>query len=424
MTERAVEVDVLDVVGGGRGLARVGRDVWLVAGALPGERVEAVVERRRAGVIEARCVRSAGTPHPARLDHPCPRSDVCGGCDWSHVDAERGAQLKNAVAAGAARTHPEAAARLAAAPVRQSSASYRLRARLHWDPGRGRLGFYATRSRAVADITDCRVVSPRLADAVRPIAEALAASCPGTVDVEWMEDLRGTAAVAAIRPARPGSRRLEASWVPTPQTLGGVVDGFHVLDRTGRPSGGWGRTSVHMYLPWVLEVPIGAFFQGNRHLVPWLFARVAACVGADPRPVFDLHAGVGFLAAAARWASDRPLTLVEPNRVAAEAALRNLPRATVHVGRTAEEWATTVDSLPRDACVLLDPPRSGCSPELRRAIVDRGARTVVMLSCDPATWARDVRFFTEHGFALRDVELVDLFPHTHHVEVLSVLERR
>ncbi len=424
MTGRSVEVDIVDVVGGGRGLARVGREVWLVSGALPGERVEAVVERRRAGVIEARCVRSVGAPHPSRLDCPCPRSDRCGGCDWSHVDAERGAWLKNAVAAGAARTHPEAAARLAGAPVRPSRASYRLRGRLHWDPERTRLGFYAARSRTVADITDCRVVSPRLATAVGRITEALAGSCPCAVDLDWIEDLDGTSAVAAIRPAGQGPPRLDPDWVPAPQPLLGVVDGFHALDRSGRPTGGWGPTSVRMQVPWVLEVPVGAFFQGNRHLVPWLFARVAACVGTDPRPVFDLHAGVGFLAAAARWASDRPLTLVEPHRVAAEAARRNLPQATVHVGRTAEEWATSTDTLPHDAWVLLDPPRSGCSPQLRRALVDRGVRAVVMLSCDPATWARDVTFFESHGLALVDVELVDLFPHTHHVEVVSVLERR
>jgi len=424
VTGRSVEVDILDVVGGGRGLARVGRDVWLVSGALPGERVEAVVERRRAGVVEARCVRSTGPPHPTRLDHPCPRSDRCGGCDWSHVDAERGARLKSAVAAGAARTHPGAAARLAAAPVLQSSANYRLRARLHWDPESRQLGFYAARSRTVADIDGCRVISPRLAAAVEPIAEALAASCRGAVDLEWIEDLDGTTAVAAIRPASQSASRLDTRWVPTPESLRRVVDGFHVLDRSGRPTGGWGQTSVQMRLPLVLEVPVGAFFQGNRHLVPWLFARVAACVGTDPRPAFDLHAGVGFLAAAARWASDRELTIVEPNRVAAEAALRNLPGADVRVGRTAEEWSSTLDGFPRDACVLLDPPRSGCSPQLRRAVADLGARTVVMLSCDPATWARDVTFFEDHGFVLVDVELVDLFPHTHHVEVLSVLEHR
>jgi 23S rRNA (uracil1939-C5)-methyltransferase len=419
-----VAVDIVDVVGGGRGLARVGSDVWLVAGALPGERVATVVERRRAGIVEASCVGAVGARHPARLAHACPRADQCGGCDWSHVDPEGGAPLKAAVAAGAARTHPDAAASLAAARVQPSPASYRLRARLHWDPDRARLGFYAARSWTVADITDCRVVSPRLAAAVQPIARALAGACPAPVDLEWIEDLAGEATVVAMRPARRGPARLPADWVPPRRPLVGVVDGFHRLDRSGRLGEGWGRTSVRMLLPWPLDVPVGAFFQGNRHLVPWLFDRIADRVGRDRRPVFDLHAGVGFLAAAARWAADRPLTLVEPNATAAAAARRNLPDAEVHAGRTAEEWAGSAGRQPGDSCVILDPPRSGCSSRLLRVLADWGPRTIVMLSCDPATWARDVSFLGDHGYVTHETELVDLFPHTHHVEVLSVLERR
>ena len=139
--------------------------------------------------------------------------------------------------------------------------------------------------------------------------------------------------------------------------------------------------------------------------------------------MFDLHAGVGYLAAAARKAAARPLTLVEHNRAAAEAARRNLPGAVVHAGRTAESWAESTDELPDDACVLLDPPRSGCDSALLRFLANRRPRKIVMLSCDPATWARDVSFLGGHGFPLGLVELIDLFPHTHHVEVLSVLER-
>jgi 23S rRNA (uracil1939-C5)-methyltransferase len=414
-------VEIVDVVGGGRGLARVDDQTWLVAGGLPGERTDARPERRRAGVVEARVSGEVASRHPSRLPTPCPHSEVCGGCDWSHVDARTGAPLKAAVAAGAARPFPDLAARLRAATVHPSDSGYRLRARLHWDPGTRRLGFFGPRSWNVADITRCRVISPRLSAARLPLAEALADRCPARVDVDWIENLDGSGAVAALRPGRRGPRRLDVRWLPEPAAVGHAVDGFQLLDRDGCRLEGWGSGSVVMDLPVRLEVPVGAFFQGNRHLVRWLFDRIADAVGPEPVAAIDLHGGVGFLAAAAVAAGRRQVIVVEPQRDAATAAARNLPDATVHVGWTAEKWAERNERASRDVCVLLDPPRSGCAPTLVRHLASWRPRRIVMLSCDPATWARDAAALIGAGYRIDELELVDLFPHTHHVEVLSAL---
>jgi tRNA/tmRNA/rRNA uracil-C5-methylase (TrmA/RlmC/RlmD family) len=182
-----------------------------------------------------------------------------------------------------------------------------------------------------------------------------------------------------------------------------------------------------MGLPVPLEVPVGSFFQVNRHLVPALFDRVGDLAGGDELPIWDLHAGVGFLAAAVTSArgpggSDAPLVLVEPYRGAARAAQRNLPGAAVAVGRTAEAHLDRHRQLPRAALVLADPPRSGFEPSLRTALARWRPRRLLMLACDPATWARDTAFLLEHSFDLVSVELFDLFPSTHHVEVVALLE--
>ena len=71
---------------------------------------------------------------------------------------------------------------------------------------------------------------------------------------------------------------------------------------------------------------------------------------------------------------------------------------------------------------LTDPPRAGMSAELRRRIAGWHPRRLFMMACDPATWARDTSFFLARGYGLRHLELVDLFPYTHHVEVLAMLE--
>lgn len=411
-----------ELAGGGRVVARHRGEVWLIAGALPGETVRAGVERRRAGIVEARALAVVADPHPARVASPCPHAPTCGGCDWPHVEPAQGAALKRQIAAGAARGVPELAARLAGAPVTASQLGYRLRARLHWSRETGVLGFYGPRSWTPVPIPHCRVISPRLGAALPRLAEALSGSADGPVDLEWLEDLDGSRAVAALRAARGGPDPPPASWLPDRSALAGVVDGFHRLSPAGAVIRGWGEEVVVMALPRPLQVPVGAFFQGNRHLVPWLFDRIGELAGAEPVDTFDLHAGVGFLAAAAAVAGERRLTLVEPFRPAAIAAAGNLPEATVAVGRTAEAWLARHRRLPREVLVLADPPRAGLSAPLRGRLAGWHPSRIVMLSCDPATWTRDVAFLSSRGYDLVHVELVDLFPSTHHVEVAAVLE--
>lgn len=419
--DSAVSLVAEKLVGGGRALAHHDNSTWMVAGALPGERVRAEVTRRRAGIIEARTVEVVSEPHPARLKDPCPRSDVCGGCDWPHVDPIAGAKLKAASAAEAARSFPELARGVAAARCHLSEPGYRLRARLHWDGELRRLGFFEHRSHKVVSIEPCRILTPRLMQALPAIEEALSKSCGERADLEWLEG--SGAAVAALRPAKSGPRKIDAAWLPEADDLAPAVSGFHRLSSSGRISAGWGATEVVVELPIPLVVPIGSFFQSNRHLIGPLFDRVAELVGAGETPVYDLHAGVGYLAAAARHAGERELTLVEPHREAAMAARRNLPAARVVVGSTAEAFFAGASSLPSESIVITDPPRAGLSKALRRQLAQWRPKKILMLGCDPATWARDAGFLCGHGYQPQDVEVFDLFPSTHHLEILALLER-
>jgi 23S rRNA (uracil1939-C5)-methyltransferase len=411
------------LIGGGRAIAHHGGSTWMIEGALPGEHIRALPLRRRAGIVEATTVSVESAAHPARLADPCPQTGLCGGCDWPHVDPARGARLKSDVASEAARGFQELAELIASAPIRTSEDAYRMRARLHWDPARRRLGFYEYRSRRVASIESCRVLTPAIPQALPLLESALGASCHALVDLEWLEGTATGDVVAALRPAKGGPAEIEPEWVPAEATLGSMVRGFHSLQKSGQQRAGWGASEVVIELPIPLTVPIGAFFQGNRHLILPLFKRVAELVGDQPTPVYDLHAGVGYLAAAARFAGDRQLTLVEPNTTAAHAARRNLPGSNVVGGTTAEEFIGSSQTLDRNAIVITDPPRTGLSRALREHLAQWLPERILMLGCDPATWARDAGFLGIHGYQVRVVELFDLFPSTHHVEILALLER-
>jgi tRNA/tmRNA/rRNA uracil-C5-methylase (TrmA/RlmC/RlmD family) len=284
-----------------------------------------------------------------------------------------------------------------------------------------RFGFYEQQSRRVASLDSCRVLSPRLMRSLPKLTKAFSKRCAEHVDLDWIQGTDADDTVVALRTAKGGPNEIDAAWVPGPDDLGSVISGFHILSRAGRLYGGWGATEVRIELPIPLIVPIGSFFQGNRFLIDPLFRRVAELVGGDPTPVFDLHAGVGFLAAAARFAAERDLTLVEPYREAAMAAGRNLPGAQV-VGNTAEAFVADAGDLPVGSLVITDPPRAGLSKDLRVRLARWKPQRILMLGCDPATWARDAGFLSDHGYRPEVVEIFDLFPSTHHVEILALLE--
>jgi len=413
-----VELRAIKLIGGGRVLAHADGATWMVQGGLPDEVLRAEPQRRRARIVEARTIDILDNPHPARLDHPCPHSESCGGCDWPHVDPRAGSELKILVAAEASARFPEITELIRDASVKASPSSYRLRNRLHWDPRSGTLGFYGARSWRVAEITDCRIISPTLSSIMPELKRAVSECCPQPVDVEILEG--GDHVIAALLPARGGPEHMPRGWVPTSRACPGLA-GFHRLDRASGFLPGWGLDNVRMDLPIDLEVPIGSFFQGNRHLISWLFERIAGLVGPGDEPVYDLHGGVGFLAAAASWAGRSDLTVVEVHTGTAKAAERNLPNAVVSP-TTAEAFVETQETLPSRAVVITDPPRSGMTKELRAQIVTWKPERIVMLGCDPATWSRDAAELMDHGYELTHIELVDLFPFTHHVEILAVME--
>jgi 23S rRNA (uracil1939-C5)-methyltransferase len=402
-------VEIVELAGGGRGFARVDGQAWFVSGALPGERVEVEVERRRAGVVEARATEIL-LPSSAREPDPCPVAWACGGCDLAHVRREAAEAVLRATVTGALRhAPPELAVACRSARVVLSPLRWRLRSRLHWDPAARVLGFLGPRSHRVVDIAPCRVISELLSGARPALARALGEAGLAAGELEWLEDLDGGRAVAGWW----GAGRPPSTDVPG-------LAGWQRLDAAGPIAGdGWGDDGVVMRLPVPLFVPVGAFFQGNRHLAPGLFARVGEiAAGAECRRVVDLYGGVGFLAAAARHAGIAEAVVVESHAAAAAAARRNLPGADV-VAATAESYL----GAPGEAAgtmAVIDPPRTGLSDEARGGLLAWNPEAVLLVGCDAARFGRDGGALLRGGYRLESLEIWDLFAGTHHAEIVAL----
>jgi tRNA/tmRNA/rRNA uracil-C5-methylase (TrmA/RlmC/RlmD family) len=147
----------------------------------------------------------------------------------------------------------------------------------------------------------------------------------------------------------------------------------------------------------------------------------------EPAPgesVLDLYAGVGLFAAFLGEAvgPGARVVAVEGDREACRHARRNL-------GRSAEVATGPVDRVLSSAydepfdLVVLDPPREGAKRAVVEQVVDRAPRAVAYVACDPAALARDVAIFAQHGYSLTRLRAFDLFPMTHHVECVALLEK-
>jgi len=168
------------------------------------------------------------------------------------------------------------------------------------------------------------------------------------------------------------------------------------------------------------------FWQSHVEAPRVLVETVLSLVEPSPgEKVLDLYAGVGLFAAylADVVAPSGRVVAIEGSRLASREARANLPSSVgVEHGPVEQVLASAYDE-PFDV-VVLDPPREGARRKVVTQIVDRGPRAVAYVACDPAALARDVATFAGLGYSLRELRAFDLFPMTHHVECVALLERR
>ncbi|MCB7138124.1 class I SAM-dependent RNA methyltransferase [Cellulosimicrobium marinum] len=182
------------------------------------------------------------------------------------------------------------------------------------------------------------------------------------------------------------------------------------------------------------RVAAAGFWQVHRAAPAALAEAVLAAVGdVDGARVLDLYSGAGLFALplAAAAGPDGRVVAVEGDERAVRDARRNahgLDTVELHHGaveRVLAGHGEGAEAVARGGAdvVVLDPPRVGAGRGVVDAVAGTGARRVVYVACDPAALARDVAYLGEHGYALRGLRAFDLFPHTHHLEAVAVLER-
>jgi 23S rRNA (uracil1939-C5)-methyltransferase len=414
-------LDIEKAAAGGRMLARHDGQVVLVAGAIPGERVAARVERAERGVMFAQ-VAEVLEPSPDR--RAVAGEPRCGGNVFAHIEYSRQLTLKGEIIQDAFRRIGRIPLPGAPAVMGSPEHGYRMRARLHVRGGR--IGFYLEGSHTVCDAIATGQLSPATCEWVVATERSIAENgLTGLTSIEVAENILGTERACHIEldssahardytPIAEGLAGLSAQLMDRPGivVLAGTPSVSDSIDVDDEPS--------HLLS---LSRDVRAFFQGNRFLLQSLVREVIGLV--TPGAVLDLYAGVGLFGlslAAAGWG---PVTAVEGDTVAGADLARNAKVFGSRVNavhRSVESFLAAATHVAQ-ATVVVDPPRTGISKDAMTHLIRLQPSRIVYVSCDVATLARDARAFRDAGYDLERVRGVDLFPNTAHVETVAVLAR-
>ena len=433
-------VHIDDLTHDGQGVARRDGKAVFVEGGLPGEEVECVYTVRRNRRDEAQAVNIL-TPAPERVEPRCGHYALCGGCSLQHLASERQLAIKQRWLLDSlthiGKVQPEQVLEPLTGPLWHYRRRARLGVKYVTKKARVLVGFRERRSAFIADLQRCEVlderVGGRLADLARLIETLsirdrlpqIEVACgddqvalnlrvlapPDDADIAALHDFGERHGFTCyLQPGGPDSVRtlteFAANLPPTTDGLRYAVPDFNLN---------------LAFQPW-------HFIQINAAINRQLVTRVSELLVVGPTDrVLDLFCGLGnFTLALARQA--REVVGVEGDSSLVEWAGRNAARNHLENARfhAADLAAPLEDQLwlqGRYDRVLLDPPRSGAL-ELLPKLALLGVQRLVYVSCHPATLARDVgELVHRFGYRLESAGVVDMFPHTAHVESVAVLKR-
>ena len=419
---RTVEVDIVEIGARGDGIARLGDDLVFVPFTVPGDRVVARVESRRGDGLAAALV-EVTRPGPGRTEPPCPHYRRCGGCSLQHLDENLYAEWKREMLLTQLARHGLGDAPVAEMVVIPAGERRRAVFAFHRRKGSTVLGFNARTSHTVVDLDDCLLLRRKLVAILAPLrailTETVAEDEDGDVTVTLGEN--GLDILVEV------DARLDLF---DREKLAAFADSQNLARLSWRrPGAGFVEPIARRHPALVrfagtaVEPPPGGFLQptlGGEQAIARLVSEGIGTV----KTVADLYCGCGSFTFPLA-ASGAAVHAVEGD----EAPIRALEAAANQSGRkiTAEvrdlaRRPLLAHELKKFQAVVFDPPRAGAQAQAEQ-LAAAGPATVVAVSCNPATLARDLSILVKAGYGIETITPIDQFPHSAHLEAVAVLRR-
>jgi 23S rRNA (uracil1939-C5)-methyltransferase len=423
------------IIPGGKGLAFFQGRAVFVPQAAPGDLVLVREIRNRGSYLQALAF-DILEPSPDRVRPPCPFFGDCGGCDFQQMNYSHQLHSKQEILLDALKRigkihlSPDRLNIFPSPPL-----NYRNRIQLKVAPNSVPLkwGFYAAESHRVCEIDDCLLVPKSLWEAaqwVKSLLDKIALNGSVLDEVEILEGdnhqyLGNLVLRQKQHPHDPVTGELKQQLEISPAAPGWTIN---LMRPSGESECVWGKGHIWKTVgEFRYRVGHGAFFQINDPMLTKLQERTLNRTSG--RKALDLFCGVGFF------------TLPLSRRFESVEALDVNPGATLDLRANLEEnRALNCDVLNLNLTeflrtkqyshpfkldlLLMDPPRAGLPPRTIQGIAELKAKQLIYVSCDPSTLARDLALLVHANYEIISLDLLDLFPQTHHLESIVRLERR
>jgi len=429
-----VAAHVTDLTHEGYGVARVNGKTVFIAGALPAEDVHFVYSARKRNYDQGR-VSSIEQPSPLRVEPECPHFGVCGGCSLQHLQADEQIHFKQKILLDNLARIGHVEPQTTRVPMRGPAWGYRRKARLGlkyvFKKEKLLIGFREAASRYLADLSLCKILIPAVGERLTEIADCIRQLSIYQA-VPQIEVAAGDENIAlVIRHLQPLSEADRQCLVEFARSRG-----FDIYTQAAGPDSIVPLWPASPALYYRLEqfglrfdfLPTD-FIQVNAQINQQVISAVLTALDLQPQHrVLELFCGIGnFSLPIARHcgqvvAVEGDAALVE--RARANAAANVIDNVDFHVSNLMQD----LPALPwwhkqHYDRVFLDPPRSGAQ-EVLPVLAQLKPSRIVYVSCNPATLARDAGILCgEYGYRLSEAGVMDMFPHTAHVESIAVFVR-
>jgi 23S rRNA (uracil1939-C5)-methyltransferase len=383
-TEQSLRIEKL--VYGGDGLARVDSRVILTPFVLPGELVRAQVQRAKNDLLRGRLVEVL-EPAAERVEPACPYFLRCGGCHYQQGSYEFEAEQKRSILREVLRRVGRIDYGSEIGLVTAEPWGYRNRTQLHIH--NGAIGYFAAGSHTLVPIRECPISSPKLNQAIASLARDLPSYRWFNASIELFTNEADVQVNLLDRVPASVRALFEAIGTNQPIEYGGF------------------------------RVSRNSFFQVNRFLLEKLVAVVLG--DAQGSTALDLYAGAGLFSKSLASRFSR-VTAVESGSSAFRDLEFNMQGHPVEsVRANAEDYLAALAAPP--GLIVADPPRAGLGETALRELIRLQPPQVTIVSCDPATLARDLAPLIGSGYRIAAITMVDLFPRTFHLETVVSLHK-
>ena len=420
-TDFTLEIESLTY--GRYGIGRIDHQVFMVPSTVPGDKISARLTDAKENYALGEMVRLL-EPSPLRQTPPCPYVNDCGGCPWQQVQYQAQLKAKEQSVADALRRIGKLSG-FELRPIIASPREYQYRRRIRLQSNKAkRIGFFRPASHDLVEIEACLIADPALNRAIYPLRSWVNELDTTLEHVELVTGDEPNEVVAVGKVAGDFIPRDDSACARLIDPANGI-NGLVLHGDNCRKQ--WGHTAVSIRAADGIDFKVtGDVFtqvnsEGNRKLHEELMA--AGCFEKNDE-ILELYAGAGnFTLSVAKRV--REVVAVESERRSIDSGKRSTQRNGIgNIRWICAHVPAAVKQLTQErrrfSKIILDPPRAGAKG-IERNVSSLGAETILYVSCNPATLARDLSVLARHGYKLVFVQPLDLFPHTFHVETLAVM---